>query len=138
MEGMVAADNILGKERKMDYRAIPQSISLSRDLMFCGEQSEYSAAIESPAPAGPGSFWSVPLRNTGSARLIINGKSGALEGVRLAAPGGSLIGAYLSTFIRNGCTVSDLADLIEVHPNTDGIIPLIRYMEEWSRKRGQE
>jgi dihydrolipoamide dehydrogenase len=138
MEGMVAADNILGKEHKMDYRAIPQSISLSRDLMFCGAQSEYSTAIGSPAPAGPGSFWAVPSRNTGSARLMINEESGALEGVRLAAPGGSLIGAYLSAFIRRGCTVSELADLIEVHPNTDGIIPLIRYMEEWRTKERRE
>jgi dihydrolipoamide dehydrogenase len=137
MEGMVAADNILGKERSMDYRAIPQSISLSRDFMFCGEESKHSTAAISPAPAGPGSFWAVPSRNTGAARLTIDGESGALEGVRLAAPGGSLIGAYLSAFIRRGCTVSELKDLIEVHPNTDAIIPLIRYMDEWNRKQKQ-
>jgi dihydrolipoamide dehydrogenase len=137
MEGMVAADNILGKERTMNYRAIPQSLSLSRDFMFCGDPSEHTAAMGSPAPAGPGSFWTVPTRNTGAARLLIDGETGALEGVRLAAPGGSLIGAYLSALIRRGCTVSDLEDLIEVHPNTDGIIPLIRYMDEWSRKRKQ-
>jgi dihydrolipoamide dehydrogenase len=137
MEGMVAADNILGKDRKMDYRAIPQSVSLTRDLMFCGGRQESTATIGSPAPAGPGSFWAVPSRNTGSARLMIDGETGALEGVRLAAPGGALIGAYLSALIRRGCTVADLEDLIEVHPNTDGIIPLIRYMEEWSRKRQQ-
>ncbi|MDD1678920.1 MAG: NAD(P)/FAD-dependent oxidoreductase [Methanomicrobiales archaeon] len=135
MEGMIAADNILGKERQMDYRAIPQSISLSRDFMFCGEPSEDTAAIGSPAPAGPGSFWAVPSRNTGTARLMIQGESGELEGVRLIAPGGSLIGAYLSALIRRGCTVTELEDLIEVHPNTDGILPLIRYMGEWNKKR---
>jgi dihydrolipoamide dehydrogenase len=135
MEGMIAADTILGRDRKMDYRAIPQSISLSRDYLFCGEPSVDTAAIGSPAPAGPGSFWSVPSRNTGSARLMIRKDSGTLEAVRLAAPGSALIGAYLSTLIRRGCTVTELRDLIEVHPNTDGIIPLIRYMEEWKRKR---
>jgi dihydrolipoamide dehydrogenase len=137
MEGIIAADNILGRERKMDYRAIPQSISLSRDFMFCGGPQKNTTAIGSPAPAGPGSFWAVPSRNTGSARLFVDKESGILEGVRLDVPGGSLIGAYLSLLIRRGCTVSDLEDLIEVHPNTDGIIPLIRYMEGRSRERPQ-
>jgi dihydrolipoamide dehydrogenase len=137
MEGIVAADNILGRERRMDYLAIPQSISLGQDLLFCGDSSEETAAIGSPSPAGPGSFWRVPSRNTGSARLMIHGKSGELEGVRLAAPGGALMGAYLSALIRKGCSVTELEDLIEVHPNTDGILPLIRYMGEWARIRRQ-
>ncbi len=134
MEGMIAADNILGRPRTMDYRAIPQSVSLGRDLMYCGDATDESAKIGSPAPAGPGSFWSVPSRSTGYGQLLIDGERGTLQGVRLAAPGGAMIGAYLSMLIRQGCTVSDLEDLIEIHPNTDGVIPLIRYMGEWKRK----
>jgi dihydrolipoamide dehydrogenase len=137
LEGMVAADNILGHKRRMDYQAIPQSISLSQDLMFCGEPHQGSVAMTAPCPAGPGSFWSVPSRTTGMAKLIINSENGKVEGVRLTAPGSSLVGLYLSTLIRRGVTVSELEDAIEVHPSTDGILPLIRYAGEWSKNRKQ-
>ena len=54
-EGIVAADNILGKERHMDYSRIPQAIYLAHELAFCGSSGEGSASIALPGPAGPGS-----------------------------------------------------------------------------------
>ena len=38
-EGLVAADNILGKERHMDYTHIPQAIFLAHKTAFCEEVS---------------------------------------------------------------------------------------------------
>ena len=134
MEGMVAADNILGRDRTMDYRAIPQSIALSQDFLFCGDPGGKVASVDAPSPVGPGSFWAVPSGLTGVARLLIDPENGQMKGVRLTAPGASLIGSYLSMLIREGFSVSELEDALEVHPNTDGILPLIRYMGEWSKK----
>ena len=51
-EGIVAADNILGKERHMDYTHIPQAIFLAHELAFCGRGA--GGARPSPFPGGPG------------------------------------------------------------------------------------
>jgi dihydrolipoamide dehydrogenase len=138
MEGMVAADNILGRDRRVDYRFLPQSITLEYDLLFCGGEGGQLAAVASPSPSGHESFWSVPSGNTGVSRVLVERESGRLSGVEIAAPGASLLGAYLAFLMRQGCTVQDLEGILEVHPSTDGIIPLLRYMAEWKRKQQSE
>ena len=53
-EGLVAADNILGKERHMDYTHIPQAIFLAHELAFCGTGGEGGASLALPGPGrGP-------------------------------------------------------------------------------------
>ncbi len=53
-EGIVAADNILGMDRRMDYRFIPQSINLTHELAFCGAGGAESASLAIPGRPGRG------------------------------------------------------------------------------------
>ena len=69
-EGLVAADNILGKERHMDYTHIPQAIFLAHELAFCGTGGKGGASFALPGPAGPGTYWSVPYGDTGLAKIL--------------------------------------------------------------------
>jgi dihydrolipoamide dehydrogenase len=135
MEGLVAADNILGRERRMDYRCIPQSLTLMSEFAWCSMGDGPSAGAGSPSPAGPFSFWAVPEGNTGWSGVRANPEDGRILSATLAAPGASIAASYLAFLIRTGCTVQDFDEFIEVHPTTDGAFTLIRYLEEWMRYR---
>jgi dihydrolipoamide dehydrogenase len=135
MEGLVAADSILGRERRMDYRCIPQSLTLMNEFAWCSMGDGPSAGTGCPSPAGPFSFWAVPGGNTGWSGIRANPEDGRILSATLAAPGASIIASYLAFLIRTGCTVRDFDEFIEVHPTTDGAFSLIRYLDEWMRLR---
>jgi dihydrolipoamide dehydrogenase len=126
-EGLVAAENILGRDVVADYRFIPQSMGLFNDYAFVRPESGNAAPVLIPSPAGPGSFWQVPTSQTGIAKLFVDRKTGAIEGFYSAAPGAGLVATYLSFLMRQGITVQDMEDCPEVHPSTDGLYWLIRY-----------
>ncbi len=49
-QGIIAADNILGKHRKMDYSAIPQSLNLGYELAFCSDGSSTAKPLVIAGP----------------------------------------------------------------------------------------
>jgi dihydrolipoamide dehydrogenase len=136
-QGMVAADNILGFPRTMDYRFIPQSINLSQELAFCITETEGMASLAIPGPAGPGTFWSVPSGSTGLAKLIIDQNSGDIGGVCAAGPGSGLIAGYMAFLMRRHFSVHDFEEFIEVHPSTDGVYGLAKYASGLLKKRNE-
>jgi dihydrolipoyl dehydrogenase len=135
MEGLVAADNILGRERRMDYRCIPQSLTLMNEFAWCSMEDGPSAGVGSPSPAGPFSFWAVPRGDTGYSGIRADPGDGRILSAALASPGASIAASYLSFLMRTGCTVQDFDEFLEVHPTTDGAFSLVRYLEEWMRFR---
>jgi dihydrolipoamide dehydrogenase len=126
-QGTIAADNILGIDRAMDYRFIPQSVSLSHELAFCTEPDGTVASMAIPGPAGPGTFWDVPAGNTGLAKVMVEPESGAIRGICAAGPGGGLIAGYLAFLMKEGYTAHDFEEFLEVHPSTDGVYGLLKY-----------
>jgi dihydrolipoamide dehydrogenase len=99
-EGIIAAENILGRDVRADYRAIPQSLSLLSECAFVNRERDSAASVVIPAPAGPGSFWQVPTGETGLAKIYFDPESGKLEGFCAAYPGGGLVASYLSLLMR--------------------------------------
>ncbi|HSQ92736.1 MAG TPA: NAD(P)/FAD-dependent oxidoreductase [Methanoregula sp.] len=134
-QGIVAADNILGIPRTMDYRNIPRSISLTHELASCINETEGMGSIAIPGPAGPGSFWSVPSGQTGLAKVIFEPESGELAGVCAAGPGGGFIAGYMAFLMKKHFSVHDFEDFIEVHPSTDGVYGLAKYASTVLKKR---
>ncbi len=134
-QGIVAADNILGIPRTMDYRNIPRSLSLTHDLAFCINETDGMGSVILPGPAGPGSFWSVPAGTTGISKVIFDPDDGALTGVCAAGPGGGLIAGYMAFLMRKGISVHDFGEFIEVHPSTDGVYGLAKYASSLLRNR---
>ncbi|MEN6611717.1 MAG: NAD(P)/FAD-dependent oxidoreductase [Methanoregulaceae archaeon] len=134
-EGIVAAENILGKDAAADYRAIPQSMHLFNECAFVTPPEEGAAPVLIPSPAGPGSFWQVPTSGTGIAKLFVDPGTGKIEGFYSAAPGAGLVGTYLSFLMRQGVTVQEMGDIPEVHPSTDGLYWLIRYCADRMKER---
>ena len=135
MEGLVAADNILGLERRMDYGFIPQSLTLFHELAWCSTDCEGHVSLGAPSPAGPGSFWSVPSGATGFTKVVVDPEDGRICSVAAAAPGASILVSYLAFLMREGYRAEDFEEFLEVHPSTDGAFSLIRYADEWLRSR---
>ncbi len=135
-QGIVAADNILGMHRKMDYSCIPQSLSLGDELAFCSDGNPAAKPLVIPGPAGPDTFWGVPSSNTGLAKLMV-APDGSISGMCSASPGGGLIAGYLALLMRRHFSVHDFADFIEVHPSTDGVYGMAKYASEVLKRRGQ-
>jgi dihydrolipoamide dehydrogenase len=127
-EGIVAAENILGGEREMDYSAIPQSMNLSQEYAFVEGENPSAVSAMMPGPAGPGTFWSVPAGRTGLARVSADPETGRLCGIQAVAPAAGIIAAYTAYLIRQGTGVSSFEDFIEVHPMADGVYPLTKYL----------
>jgi len=133
-QGLVAADNILGKDRRMDYRYIPQSVNLTNELAFCITGNEGTAKLTIPGPAGPGTFWSVPSGETGLAKIMADPDSGEIRGICSAGPGGGLIAGYMAFLMKRNFSVHDFEEFIEVHPSTDGVYGLAKYTSELLKK----
>lgn len=133
-QGTVAADNILGIDRAVDLRFVPQSISLGHELAFCGNGSTTGGSIAIPGPAGPGTFWDVPYRDTGVAKVRVE-DDGTIAGIAVAGPGAGLITGYLAFLAKEGFTAHDFEEFIEVHPSTDGAYGLLKYASGMLKKR---
>lgn len=127
-EGFVAAENILGRETFMDYTAIPQFMALSNEYAFFESGNECSVRVSLPGPAGPGTFWSVSRGTTGMAQISVDPETGVLCGMDAASPSAGVIAAYQAFLMQKGITVQDFNDFLEVHPMTDGIYPLMKYV----------
>jgi len=126
MQGIVAADNILGQRRKMDYSTIPQALNLGYELAFCSDNNPRAKPLVIPGVAGPGTFWAVPASDTGFAKIFV-APDGTLSGMATASPGGGLIAGYMALLMRRHFSVHDFSDFIEVHPSTDGVNGLAKY-----------
>lgn len=128
-EGRVAAENVLGGETRMDYRLIPRGFRLGNQYAWAVDGAAASSyAI--PGPAGPGSFFAVPARETGVAKVFLDETGTRVAGIAAAAPDAALSVMYLAGLIRHGLPVDGLADFYEIHPVADGLHGLIRYLGE--------
>jgi dihydrolipoamide dehydrogenase len=127
-EGLVAAENILGRETFMDYVKIPQFMALYNEYAFVEAENYCVSNVSLPGPAGPGTFWSVPSGMTGFASISVDPDSGKLCGIHAAAPSAGIIAAYQAFLMRKGITVQDFEEFMEVHPMADGVYPLMKYV----------
>lgn len=128
-EGMVAAENILGRPAVMDYAGIPQAMSLYYDYAIAttGAADDAGVSLSAPSPAGPGSFWDVARGWSGAVQIKIDPETGKLIEASAAIPGASTLLSYISYLMMQGITAGDFHDMVGVHPSTDGIYGLARY-----------
>ncbi|MFA7197973.1 MAG: NAD(P)/FAD-dependent oxidoreductase [Methanoculleus sp.] len=134
-EGVVAAENILGRETVMDYTGIPHAMSLRYDYAFATAETDGGFTLSAPAPAGPGSFWDVAGGFAGFAQVRVDPETGRLLGAAAAVPGASMLLSYLGYMMKQGVTVDEFDDIVEVHPSTDGVYWLARHAADLLRQR---
>lgn len=128
-EGRVAAENVLGRQALVDYRLVPRWFRLGNQYAWAVDDGAVSS-YATPGPAGPGSFFSVPDRETGVAKVFLDGTGRNVAGVAAAAPDAASSVMYLAELVRHGLPVDGLSDFYEIHPVADGLHGLIRYLGE--------
>ena len=135
-EGLVAAENILGREARMDYRFFPQSVNLASEHAFCYPDGEEGMSVGMPGPAGPGTFWKVPFNATGISRVSVDPSSGEIGGVAASGPGAGIAASYIAFLMQKGYSAHDFSSFLEVHPETDGVHSLLSYLSGYLKKKG--
>ena len=134
-EGRAAADAILGLPLKPAPACIPQAIHLRHEHSIAMHPDTEMKGIMIPSPAGPGSFWLVPERNTGRSLLMTNPTNGRITGFYEAAPQSSSAAGYLAHLINTEVSVDAMELFTEVHPSAEGIVWLMRHCAEQREER---
>jgi len=120
-EGIVAAENALGRERTMDYRAVPNCVYTDPEIASVGmteadaKQAGIDAAV-SRFPLAASARALTMCAEEGMVRLVHERGSGRLLGMHIMAPHASELIAEGAVAIRAGLTASDLAETLHQHP----------------------
>ncbi|MDX8549777.1 NAD(P)/FAD-dependent oxidoreductase [Methanospirillum sp. J.3.6.1-F.2.7.3] len=126
-QGRKAADAILGNSFEPEPVAVPQAIKLKHDLAYCRKPGNGSKGISIPGPAGPGTFWEVQNKRTGSSSIEFD-ENGDVMGLSEASPAASVAMAYLGWMMNSDIRIEEFDRFIEVHPSADGIPWLLKYL----------
>lgn len=126
MEGVVAAENIMGLDRVMDYSAVPQCIYTFPEVAALGISEE--EAISQGIPYKVSRF---PVKANGKSLAegnrdgfikIITGETGHILGAHILAPHATEMITQCSLAMALKATVEDINRIIFPHPTVSEII----------------
>ncbi len=126
-QGIIAVDNILGRDRTIDYRSIPAAVFTHPEIGFVGmtepfakEQGFKTAVVRTYFG---GNSKAIAQGDTeGMAKLVYDATSGELLGCHIIGPEASLLVAEAAQAIANRECVEKLAHLVHTHPTLSEIL----------------
>jgi dihydrolipoamide dehydrogenase len=126
-EGIVAAENMMGQERKMRYGAVPSATFTMPEVANVGLSEDQAAAAGLSVRSD-----AVLVRNVGKAqvigelageaKLVTETGSGKILGVHLTGPHATDLIAEATLAVQMGATAADLAHTIHAHPTLAEIL----------------
>lgn len=120
-EGMVAAENAMGRERRMQYNVVPSGIFTMPEVATVGVTERQAEEQGIDARSDTVLFRALGKAHTlgelsGEAKVISERASGKVLGVHLVGPHATDLIGEGSLAISTGSTVQDIADTIHAHP----------------------
>lgn len=120
-QGIVAAENAMGKESKMDYAAIPCTIYTHPEIGTVG-LTEEAARAKHEISVGKFPFSALGHANAigeieGFIKVVADKKSGKILGVHIVGAQASSVLGTASLAMANGLTVEQLTKAIFAHPS---------------------
>lgn len=120
-EGEIAAENALGRTRKVDYRAVPSCVFTQPELASVGitEKEARNSGIPYQVSKFPFAACgrAVTMGNTiGMVKIICSAGSGTVLGMHIMGPHASDLIAEGALAIQTGATARDIANTIHAHP----------------------
>lgn len=120
-EGIVAAENVMGQKKKMDYRVVPRTTWTDPEVGSVGytEQGAKDAGYEVKVGKFPfrGLGRAMALGKTeGIVKLVADAKTDELLGAHIIGPSASDLIAEAATAMALETTVEELAATIHAHP----------------------
>ncbi len=121
MEGIVAAENCMGGDRRMDYTAVPGAIFTSPEVANVGltETQARERGIEVRAETvlfRTNSKAHVLGEIAGQAKVVADRQTSRILGVHMVGPHVTDLIAEGTLAVQMGCTVNELAQTIHAHP----------------------
>ncbi|OPY58253.1 MAG: Dihydrolipoyl dehydrogenase [Pelotomaculum sp. PtaU1.Bin035] len=120
-QGLVAVDNILGRSREMDYRAIPNCIFTHPEVAGIGlttqEAQEKAITVKSGKFSFAASGKAQAMGETsGFVKVLADPESDRVLGVHIVGPRATDLIAEAALAIRMDVTVKQLTETIHAHP----------------------
>ena len=120
-EAAVAADNALGANRRMDYRAVPGAVFTMPEVAQVGLTELQAKEAGLAAETATVLFRVLGKAHvigeiTGQAKMVYEVSSGRVIGVHLIGPHATDLIAEGTLAVRQGVTVNELAATIHAHP----------------------
>ncbi|AGY59021.1 dihydrolipoyl dehydrogenase [Gloeobacter kilaueensis] len=126
-QGVVAVENMLGHERRIDYRAIPAAVFTHPEIGFVGftepvaREQGYKVGVVRTYFGG-NSKAIAQGETEGMAKLVYDSASGELLGCHIFGPEASLLVAEAAQAIAHRESVERLAHLVHTHPTLSEIL----------------
>jgi dihydrolipoamide dehydrogenase len=126
-EGSVAADNALGGDRRMEYRAVPGAIFTAPEVAMVGMTETQARAAGHAVRSDEMLFRALGKAQVmgtiaGQAKIVSETHTGQVLGVHIVGPHATELIAEGTLAVNKGLTVSDLMGTIHAHPTMAEII----------------
>jgi len=126
-EGIVAVENILGHEAKIDYHKVPSGIYTSPEIAYVGftEEEAKSKGYDIKVGTFPLSANGKALaegENEGLIKIIADKKYGEILGVHILSPNATDMISEIVVAMQLEGTIDDIANSIHPHPSFSEII----------------
>ena len=120
-EGIIAAENAMGVDRKMNYDAIPGAIFTSPEVANAGLTEDQARDQDLSFRADSVLFRTIGKAQVigelaGEAKIVSDTESGKVLGVHIIGPHATDLIAEGTLAITTGRTVTELAETIHAHP----------------------
>ncbi|HET6817340.1 MAG TPA: NAD(P)/FAD-dependent oxidoreductase [Mycobacteriales bacterium] len=113
-QAKIVVDNLTGKSRRADYRAIPRTV-YTDPVVFCvGQTEDESVSVDLDIADTARAI--IDGRPSGKVRLYADPKSGVLVGAAVVGPGADGWAAELTLAIRANVEMEVLADVVHAFP----------------------
>lgn len=126
-EGLIAAENAMGSNRKMDYRAVPAAIFTSPEVACVGLSEQQAIEEGYEIRAESALFRTIGKAQvtgeiSGEAKIIYDAKDGNVLGVHIIGPHATDLIAESTLAVRLAATVGDIGETIHAHPTLSEIM----------------
>ncbi|MGD8903308.1 MAG: FAD-dependent oxidoreductase, partial [Anaerolineae bacterium] len=120
-EGIIAAENVMGKPTRMDYGPVPRCLYTWPEIAWVGlteEQAEAQGLEVSvgKVPTAINPFAMILDQTAGLVKVIASKKYGKILGAHIMAPGAVELINAVSIAMLSEATASELMRLVAAHP----------------------
>ncbi|HDJ67108.1 MAG TPA: dihydrolipoyl dehydrogenase [Nitrososphaeria archaeon] len=125
--GLIAADNIAGRDLKVDESCIPAAIFTDPEIAFVGLTREEAEKRGFKPKVGKFPFSALgralaERHGEGFVRIVVDENSGKILGAQMVGAHVSELIAEIALAMRNGLTIEQLARVVRPHPTYSEII----------------
>lgn len=121
LEGIIAAENAMGKSSKIDYRAVPRCVYSSPEVACVGLTEEQARKFGHKTKTGTFPFFMnagahIQGEIEGVVKMVIEEEFGEILGIHMLGPKASLLVSEGALAIKLEATIEELANTFHPHP----------------------